>query len=73
MNSVLTRRVTVVCPMMKTALTKASHVSDARTQSQATSMTSSVNTLPVYDLLLVVIHDYHVTDSINTPRSVGDS
>ena len=46
MDSVLRRRVTVVCPMMKTALTKASHVSDARTQSQATSMTSSVNTLP---------------------------
>ena len=40
MDLVLRRRVTLVCPMMKTALTKASRISDARTWSQATSMTS---------------------------------
>lgn len=31
MDSVPRRRVTVVCPMVKTALTKASHISDACT------------------------------------------
>ena len=48
MDSVLRRRATAVCRMMKIVLTKASHISDAHTQSQATSMTSSVNTLPYY-------------------------